>query len=107
MGLDQYVFKRNENADDEQIAYWRKNYTLNEWACENWCDDNMIDFNCKELDLTEERIDDVINFIIYNLDKSIEEDSYSKLFSSETIDKLILCKERIQKGDKLYYYAWW
>jgi hypothetical protein len=107
MGLDQYVFKRNKDADDEKVAYWRKNYSLNEWACNNWCDESISDFNCEELDLTEKSIDDIINYIIYNLDKSNNGQSYDKLFSSETIAKLVLCKERIQKGDELYYYAWW
>ncbi len=110
MGLDQYIYKekKEEQGEDEQIHYWRKNYQLNDWACWNFCPDGIADFNCKKLFLHEFMIDEILEHIIYNLEKADEsEDGLEGICSQNTLEAFKDCKERIKKGEVLYYYAWW
>ncbi len=78
MGLDQSAYARpprKRNSDDDiQIGEWRKHNRLQGWMQELWEDkgrpnaqtegDSMGDFNCVDLPLTEQDID--------NLEYSIE-----------------------------------
>jgi len=115
MGLDQYIFREIENEYEkdgrskcEEIHYWRKNYQLNDWACDHWCPDTIGDFNCERLPLYDFMIDELIKHIIFNLDKSNKDDEgYDGIISEEVLEALEDCKKRIDKGEVLYYYAWW
>ena len=115
MGLDQYIFQEieGEYEDDgrtkvEEIHYWRKNYQLNDWACWNWCPDGMADFNCERLTLEEYMIDDLIEHIIYNLDKPNKDDEgFDGLISENVLEAFKDFKLRVKNGKTLYYYAWW
>lgn len=115
MGLDQYIFKKidGEFEDDgrpkvEEIHYWRKNYELNDWACDNFCPDNIYDFNCERLELEKEMVEDLIKHIIYNAEKpSEDENGYTGLVSKKVLDAFVDCKERLDRGEVLYYLAWW
>jgi len=73
MGLDQYAYARpprKRNGDDDiQIGEWRKHNRLQGWMQQLWedkgCpnarteDDEMGDFNCVELQLTKQDIDNL------------------------------------------------
>ena len=115
MGLDQYIFKEIENEYEEdgrtkveEIHYWRKNYQLNDWACWNFCPDGMADFNCERLPLYDFMVDELIEHIIYNLDKSDkDEGGYYGIISEDVLETFKDCKKRIGRGEILYYYAWW
>ena len=115
MGLDQYIFQEVENEYEEdgktkvnEIHYWRKNYQLNEWACDNWCPETMANFNCERLPLYDFMIEDIIKHILYNLDKgSSDEEGYEGICSGHTLEVFHDCLERVRNGKVLYYYAWW
>ena len=115
MGLDQYIFKEisNEYEEDgrtkvEEIHYWRKNYELNDWACNKFCSDDIFDFNCERLPLYDFMVDELLKHIILNLDKpNIDERGYDGIVSQKVLESFYDCKERIKKGEVLYYYAWW
>jgi hypothetical protein len=73
MGLDQYAYSRpprKRNSDDDvQLMEWRKHNRLQGWMQQLWenkgCPnaqtegDEMGDFNCVELQLTKQDIDDL------------------------------------------------
>jgi hypothetical protein len=73
MGLDQYAYSRpprKRNSDDDvQLMDWRKHNRLQGWMQQLWenkgCPnaqtegDEMGDFNCVELQLTKQDIDDL------------------------------------------------
>lgn len=73
MGLDQYAYARpprkRNGDDDEQICDWRKHNRLQGWMQQLWYDkgcpnaktegDEMGDFNCVELQLTAQDIDNL------------------------------------------------
>ena len=73
MGLDQYAYSRpprKRNSDDDvQLMEWRKHNRLQGWMEQLWYDkgcpnaqtegDEMGDFNCVELQLTEQDIDNL------------------------------------------------
>jgi hypothetical protein len=73
MGLDQYAYSRpprKRNSDDDvQLMEWRKHNRLQGWMQQLWenkgCPnaqtegDEMGDFNCVELQLTAQDIDDL------------------------------------------------
>lgn len=73
MGLDQYAYARpprkRNGDDDEQICDWRKHNRLQGWMQQLWEDkgcpnaktegDAMGDFNCVELQLTAQDIDNL------------------------------------------------
>tara|TARA_Y100000992_G_C20925022_1_gene331718 strand:+ start:130 stop:477 length:348 start_codon:yes stop_codon:yes gene_type:complete len=115
MGLDQYIYKEipNEYEEDgrtkvEEIHYWRKNYELNSWACDNFCPNETFDFNCERLPLNNYMVDSLIKYILFNLDKpNKDSDGFEGLISSCVYEAFLDCKERIDKGEVLYYLAWW
>lgn len=115
MGLDQYIFKKIDGKFDEdgrskveQIHYWRKNYELNDWACWNFCPDDIYDFNCERLELNEELVDSLIKHIIFNIEKPNEDkNGYEGLISKIVLESFIDCKKRLELGETLYYMAWW
>ena len=73
MGLDQYAYARpprkRNGDDDEQLCDWRKHNRLQGWMQQLWEDkgcpnantegDEMGDFNCVELQLTAQDIDNL------------------------------------------------
>ena len=73
MGLDQYAYSRpprKRNSDDDvQLMEWRKHNRLQGWMEQLWNDkgcpnaqtegDEMGDFNCVELQLTKQDIDNL------------------------------------------------
>ena len=115
MGLDQYIFREipNEFEKDgrssvEEVYYWRKNYELNDWACNNFCPDYISDFNCERLRLTRFMVDKLIKYILFNADKSdLDANGYQGIVSKDILESFNDCKKRIDEGEVVYYLAWW
>jgi hypothetical protein len=71
MGLDQFAFAIDNNGEKEELAYWRKHPNLQGWmenlweskgrpnAHEDKDSNGMSDFNCVELELTKEDLDNL------------------------------------------------
>ena len=53
-------------------------------------------------------IDDALKHILYNLENESEQSEYTRGFSTESVfNALRDCKDRLKKGEVVYYYAWW
>lgn len=114
MGLDQYIFRETEELELdgskklEEVFYWRKNYELNEWAEKNFCPDDIGDFNCEKLYLDEKMVKEILDYIIYNLDKpNTDEHGYEGLVSKDVFEAFLKCKEMLENNETICYYAWW
>ena len=74
MGLDMYAYAKDENGEEEPLADWRKHNRLQGWMQELWeskgCpnrntkDNPMGDFNCVELQLNAQDIDELEDAIL-------------------------------------------
>ena len=60
MGLDQNAWKVDKDGEREELAYWRKHNRLQGWMEERYTEKGGKEqFNCVDLELTEEDIDDL------------------------------------------------
>lgn len=96
MGLDQYLSHntpdyRNPGVNSTEIAYWRKDWDLQEFIGSG---------NCESVEITEE----LCNEILESLDFIYKDNDYYK---SETRKSFIIAKELIQSGEEVYYEADW
>lgn len=116
MGLEAYAFiKQGETR--KQFAYWRKHYELQEFM-NNLCEtkmaernlgDKFIDaldgddptqFNCVELELTEDDLD--------SLDQEMLEFLYENDSHKEDDEKFIKdARKYIKQGETVVYDSWW
>ena len=125
MGLDQYAYAREVKPDEEEpvdidIAYWRKHNRLQGWMEYLYRDKNPdfnSDFNCVDLELTDEDLDRLEKDVI---DKSLPEtggfffgdDSYSNDEWAEDNMKKDLqfihaARQYLRDGYKIIYSSWW
>ena len=112
MGLDQYAFV--EVDEPLEFAYWRKHPNLQGWMENLWRKQNPEseeDFNCINLYLTKENIEELESTILNNrLPETSgfffgqDSDEYYKEKDLEFISK---AKEYLAKGYKIYYGSWW
>ena len=126
MGLDQYFFKSKESCahkreelldedglneerlhlpeDAEKFFYFRKNHILNEWICDNLVPDDIWDFNCVPIEISENNVVELFN-------ATVRGDVTSE-WEYQNEELLSLIKELFKlfsedKDIKVYYYAWW
>ena len=60
MGLDQTAYKVRQDGERVDLAYWRKHNRLQGWMEERYTvKGGMEEFNCVDLELTEDDIDDL------------------------------------------------
>ena len=122
MGLDQSAYTKESYAGDsarQELMYWRKHNRLQGWMQRLWKHRGGIgDFNCKELRLTMDDLDD-LEAAIKNkkLPKTsgffFGNDSYEEYDHSEwgykEADRIFITKARIaiEDGLEVYYNCWW
>ena len=134
MGLDQYAYaKTSPNAEQEELAYWRKHNRLHGYMEALYQDKgNLVeesasgfgnDFNCVELELTESDIEQFEAFVEHkNLPETggffFGDDSYSYEdedknesggYFHKGIDLQFIADARkaFSEGKKVYYNSWW
>lgn len=98
MGLDQTIYDKTPNLlnpflDGEEIAYWRK-----DWQLQNYINTG----NCEELPLTLEFCEQII--INLNVIYGLEDSSSYKQRTKEAFLKAI---DLIEQGRPLYYEGNW
>ena len=118
MGLDQNAYKVSPEGERVDLAYWRKHNRLQGWMEERYTEKGGEgEFNCVDLELTEEDIDDLEVAID---DKGLPatggfffgDDSY-KWYDGEHGDKetdrkfIKDAKEALDDGWKIVYSCWW
>jgi len=118
MGLDQWIYRDYTPAErqcaeafpdidkGEEIWYWRKNYPLNEWICNNACPDDLADFNCEKIYLYEKEIDHMFRDLICSKFETFK-DVDNFYYQQDMLQFIIKAKELLSKGHYLYYLAWW
>jgi hypothetical protein len=124
MGLDQWFYKTKEPArwdhieyDDgtkseekylllseerEEVFYFRKNHSLNEWICYNADLDDVIDFNCHPIEIDKDLIMKLFKDHTRGEVESDWENHNQEMFGC--IKEIM---EAISSGYNVYYYAWW
>ena len=118
MGLDQNAYKVSQDGEREELAYWRKHNRLQGWMEQRYTvKGGMKEFNCVDLELTEEDINDLETAIDSRaLPQTggffFGEDSYSE-YDGEWGDKeddrkfIELAKEALDDGWRIVYSCWW
>ena len=118
MGLDQYAAVKDENGETQELAYWRKHNRLQGWMEELYTrKGGMKEFNCVDLELTEEDINDLENAID---NKSLPEtggfffgnDSYSDYegeygYKETDVDFIKKARQILESGNRVVYSCWW
>ena len=139
MGLDQYAYARpprkRNGDDDEQICDWRKHNRLQGWMQQLWEDkgcpnaqtegDEMGDFNCVELQLTAQDIDN-LEYAIENFelpeangffwgsdsyfwndenDEPFPENEY--WYKKHDLDFVEQARKMLDKKWRVYYSCWY
>lgn len=108
MGLDMYIFREiklspeeetellltgNDRPQDEELAYWRKYYDLNEYILSNYYE-GTENGNTEHVYLDKDAIEDIYNFIMD------DEPERGTEFYKEALYAL-------KNGSRVYYWAWW
>ena len=139
MGLDQYAYARpprkRNGDDDEQICDWRKHNRLQGWMQQLWEDkgcpnantegNEMGDFNCVELQLTAQDIDN-LEYAIENFelpessgffwgsdsyfwndenDEPFPENEY--WYKKHDLDFVEQARKMLDKKWRVYYSCWY
>ena len=111
MGLDSYLYKKssnikqlilNELSDEsgyEELAYWRKDYLIHEWFC-----DNFEIENCEYAEITEEELLELVEYIKSNSEDN-SEDFEDRKEDIKLLNKII--NETDWDNEGVYYYSWW
>jgi len=121
MGLDQYAYSRKYSKNgkkhtDSEIAYWRKHNRLQGWMENLWEERGEGGtFNCKELILTLEDLDELEKAIndrtlpetvgfFYGTDSYEQYEEWYKEDDTAFIDQ---ARDLLNKGHDIYYTCWW
>ncbi len=118
MGLDQNAYSVDENDERVEIAYWRKHNRLQGWMEQRYVDKGgKEEFNCVDLELTEEDINDLETAIE---DRELPEtggfffgnDSYSDYegeygYKQVDIDFIEKARQILESGNRVVYSCWW
>ena len=119
MGLDMYLYKRSKeikrlilnNLTDEdnrqELMYWRKDWFIHDWFC-----NNFVIENCEEVEITEDKLLKLIEYLKDNIENSDNDNDYddeiSKKCRNEDIEKLNkIIEETDWDKEGIFYYAWW
>lgn len=132
MGLDQYAYTRKSSRPkktevagslegDEEIAYWRKHYYLQNWMEAVWKNRNwpwIIDeygmslFNCVDLELPWEDLDrleiDILNRELSKTKKRSErDDEYREHDREHDLEFIRKARDAISNGYDVIYSSRW
>lgn len=111
MGLDQYVFERADqpDQDDIEVWYWRKHANLEAWMATLFqSKGGEGEFNCKKVELTPQDIDKLEQQYT-NLDQAS-----GFFWGASDLEDMAATAAFITKARKLqsngrsiYYTSWW
>jgi len=90
----QIINSLNDESGYKELMYWRKDWVIHDWFC-----DNFEVENCKHIKIEKEGLLELIKYLEDNIDGSGWKEDIKKL--SEIVEKTDWDNEEI------YYYAWW
>jgi len=120
MGLDQYAYVRKNNNETESVGsakfVWRKHAKLQQFMEDLWYSKNKEEFNCKDLELTEDMVKYLKLLITHNkMEESEGGFFYGHQFQDEQEDHykeqdLEFCDwaiKTIRDGKTVCYSCWY
>jgi hypothetical protein len=123
MGLDQFAFAVDKNGKREELACWRKHPNLQGWmenlweskgrpnAHEDKDSNGMSDFNCVQLELTEEDLDsleqDVTNASLPDTVGFFFGSNSDAVYGQQDLEFVKKAREALDSGLTVVYYSWW
>ena len=116
MGLDQYAYR----VKRKEIAYWRKHNRLQGWFEKKWHElGNEEDFNCKDLYLDEEMLNELEDAIkndklpktegfFFGSDSYDQEKKWVEEQKRQDLNFVKEAREILRKGEEqVVYTCWW
>lgn len=119
MGLDQFAYAVDKDDNKTELAYWRKHPNLQGWmeklwhskGCPNAHEDNIDEFNCTPVELTEEDLDSLEQA----LDSNSLPETQGFFFGSNSDDEyrqqdvefIGLARKALDSGLTVVYDSWW
>lgn len=114
MGLDMYLMAREKPV---QLSYWRKHNALHHWfekkAIELKIVEEPMEFNCVNLELTEEILDE-LEQDLRNLNLTPVEGFFFGTteydpaeYLKEDLAAVNKAREALKDGKTVYYTSWW
>lgn len=119
MGLDQFAYAVDKDNNKTELAYWRKHPNLQGWmeklwhskGCPNAHEDNIDEFNCTPVELTEEDLDSLEQA----LDSNSLPETQGFFFGSNSDDEyrqqdvefIGLARKALDSGLTVVYDSWW
>ena len=136
MGLDQYAYtKTSEDAEQEELFYWRKHNRLHGWMEQLWQDKGkpnapqeespLGDFNCIPVELTESDIEQLEAHVenkalpetggfFFGDDSFDWEDDEGNppvegdyYYKEKDLQFIVLARTALEEGKKVFYDSWW
>lgn len=123
MGLDQFAFAIDNNGKKEELACWRKHPNLQGWmenlweskgrpnAHEDKDSNGMSDFNCVELELTKEDLDDleqdVTNGTLPDTVGFFFGSNSDVEYGQQDLEFVNKAREALDNGLTVVYDSWW
>jgi hypothetical protein len=123
MGLDQWAFAIDNNGEKEELAYWRKHPNLQGWmenlweskgrpnAHEDKDHSGMSDFNCVQLELTEEDLDsleqDITNASLPDTVGFFFGSNSDAVYGQQDLEFVQKAREALDNGLTVVYDSWW
>ena len=109
-----YLFKRSTNIkqkilnslgdgkQDKEIAYWRKDWFIHGWFCENFGVEN-----CEDVIISKEDLLALIKHIKENAEEDDKKEDWERdrKIDIKKLNKII--DETDWENEEIYYYAWW
>ena len=96
MGLDMYIYKRNGENDDVELAYFRKFNALHYYILE--LTGTHMDSNCEEIDLTLDQLNNVLLTL-----KNVESILKNGKLDEDGIEQIQYVIHEVERGAEVYY----
>lgn len=119
MGLDQSAFSVDSKGKKTDLAYWRKHPNLQGWmenlwnskGCPNANEQDPLVFNCVELELTPEDLDefekDMLSGSLPETTGFFFGDNSDDVYKEQDLEFVVNARKELKKGKKVFYSSWW
>lgn len=117
MGLDQFAFAI-DNGEKRELAYWRKHPNLQGWMERLWeskgrpnAHEDSDDFNCVELELTKEDLDNleaaVTNGTLPDTVGFFFGSNSDDIYGQQDLEFIQKARMALDNGSTVVYDSWW
>jgi len=112
MGLDQTAFASKRGVKKKEIAYWRKHPNLEGWMANRYYEKGGEgDFNCKDLFLDENDLNDLEAAVNGSLLPATQGfffgNSCDDDYRENDLEFIYKARAHLQDGYRIRYTSWW